>query len=202
MAARPGPSARPLLNSIACARRSASTVSQTKLASDSTFIRKSTVSLLFVLRHQAELTESVAGPSIGKLDAAAAAIEPQARGTLFSTSNARKAPASPATPEAVANPLSAAAMRMPAYPTSENPWAAADGKPDSAAPLAPQHDIDVQALAQQAALQRPQFAVDEATEGEGEEWVGGEGGEGGEGDEGLLGQVDAMLQAEPAGAGT
>lgn len=93
-------------------------------------------------------------------------------------------------------------MRMPAYPTSENPWAAADGKPDSAAPLAPQHDIDVQALAQQAALQRPQFAVDEATEGEGEEWVGGEGGEGGEGDEGLLGQVDAMLQAEPAGAGT
>ncbi|GAA6011687.1 hypothetical protein JCM8202_004117 [Rhodotorula sphaerocarpa] len=139
-------------------------------------------------------------PSIGKLDAAAAAIEPQARGTLFSTSNARKAPASPATPEAVANPLSAAAMRMPAYPTSENPWAAADGKPDSAAPLAPQHDIDVQALAQQAALQRPQFAVDEATEGEGEEWVGGEGGEGGEVDEGLLGQVDAMLQAEPAGA--
>lgn len=56
------------------------------------------------------------------------------------------------------------------------------------------HDIDVQALAQQA-MQRPQFAVDVAApegEGEGDEPYGGEA------DDGLLGQVDAMLQADEA----
>lgn len=131
------------------------------------------------------------GPSIGKLDAAAAAIEPQARDRLFSTSSARKQPPSLPAAEHAVNPLSAAAMRMPAYPTSENPWADS-AKIDSSSNAIAQHDIDVQALAQQAALQRPQFADDAAIEGEGEgeEWAGPEG------DEGLLGQVDAMLQAE------
>ncbi|TKA54628.1 hypothetical protein B0A53_03035 [Rhodotorula sp. CCFEE 5036] len=133
-------------------------------------------------------------PSIGKLDAAAAAIEPQARDTLFSTSTARKQSSPLPVAEHAINPLSAAAMRMPAYPTSENPWADAAKTEGSSGISIPQHDIDVQALAQ-AALQRPQFADDAATEGEGEEYVGPEG------DDGLLGQVDAMLQAdEQAGA--
>lgn len=92
------------------------------------------------------------------------------------------------------NPLSAAAMRMPAYPTSDNPWAN-DSPSAPSAPSVPQHDIDVQALAQQAAMQRPQFAVDEVAEDDGEDWVGADG------DDGLLGQVDAMLQAEPQGSG-
>ncbi|GAA5980178.1 hypothetical protein JCM10908_001563 [Rhodotorula pacifica] len=128
-------------------------------------------------------------PSIGKLDAAAAAIEPQARDTLFSTSTSKRKPAPAPAVEHAVNPLSAAAMRMPAYPTSENPWADSAAS-ETASSSMPQHDIDVQALAQQAALQRPQFADDQATEGEGEEWVGPDG------DDGLLGQVDAMLQAE------
>lgn len=128
-------------------------------------------------------------PSIGKLDAAAAAIEPQARDTLFSTSTSRKQPSPLPVPEHAINPLSAAAMRMPAYPTSENPWADSAKTEDSSGTSIPQHDIDVQALAQ-AALQRPRFADDAATEGEGEEWVGPEG------DDGLLGQVDAMLEAD------
>ncbi|BGP28952.1 hypothetical protein JCM10296v2_000688 [Rhodotorula toruloides] len=132
-------------------------------------------------------------PSIGKLDAAAAAIEPTARDSLFSTSsNRKKAPLPPASDHSAVNPLSAAAMRMPAYPTQENPWAEAAGAKGELPSSAPKHDIDVQALAQQA-MQRPQFAVDEATEGgEGEDMYGGEG------EEGLLGQVDAMLQADDA----
>lgn len=143
-----------------------------------------------------QLTVVLAGPSIGKLDAAAAAIEPQARDTLFSTSTARKQPSPQPVPEHAINPLSAAAMRMPAYPTSENPWADSTKTEGSSGTSIPQHDIDVQALAQ-AALQRPRFADDAATEGEGEEWVGPEG------DDGLLGQVDAMLQAdEQAGTGS
>lgn len=142
-----------------------------------------------------QLMVVLAGPSIGKLDAAAAAIEPQARDTLFSTSTARKQSSPLPVAEHAINPLSAAAMRMPAYPTSENPWADAAKTEGSSGISIPQHDIDVQALAQ-AALQRPQFADDAATEGEGEEYVGPEG------DDGLLGQVDAMLQAdEQAGAG-
>ncbi|KAJ8296851.1 putative GTPase-activating protein [Rhodotorula toruloides] len=132
-------------------------------------------------------------PSIGKLDAAAAAIEPTARDSLFSTSsNRKKAPLPPASDQSAVNPLSAAAMRMPAYPTQENPWADAASEKGELSSSAPKHDIDVQALAQQA-MQRPQFAVDEATEGgEGEDMYGGEG------EEGLLGQVDAMLQADDA----
>ncbi|GAA5890230.1 hypothetical protein JCM8208_002744 [Rhodotorula glutinis] len=138
-------------------------------------------------------------PSIGKLDAAAAAIEPTARDSLFSTSTARaKPPPSTASSAATAepiNPLSAAAMRMPAYPsasstasyapTEDNPWS--DARSSAAA-----GDIDVQALAQ-AAMQRPQFAVDEATEGDGGEEYGGEGE--------LLGAVDAMLEDDDAHAG-
>ncbi|GAA5922571.1 uncharacterized protein JCM15063_003347 [Sporobolomyces koalae] len=136
-------------------------------------------------------------PSIGKLDAASAAIEPTARDQLFSTTH-RKKPTPSGTGAAASsavdsvNPLSAAAMRIPAYPTQENPWA--DGTSSSSSPSAGAPagtgslDIDVQALAQQA-MQRPQFTIDEATEGEGDEFAG-------EGEDGLLGQVDAMLQAD------
>ncbi|GAA5950368.1 hypothetical protein JCM3765_004522 [Sporobolomyces pararoseus] len=135
-------------------------------------------------------------PSIGKLDAASAAIEPTARDQLFSTSNRKKAPppaALPPTPDAV-NPLSAAAMRMPAYPSQENPWAEEKSSFTASSPQVGGGggalDIDVQALAQQA-MQRPQFTIDEATEADGEDF-------GGDGDEALLGQVDAMLQADDA----
>ncbi|GAA5899035.1 uncharacterized protein JCM6883_003516 [Sporobolomyces salmoneus] len=133
-------------------------------------------------------------PSIGKLDAASAALEPTARDQLFSTS-ARKKPLPPAsvspTPAAALNPLSAAAMRIPAYP-QENPWADEKTSSSSSSPQAGGGalDIDVQALAQQA-MQRPQFTIDEATEADGEDFAG-------EGDETLLGQVDAMLQEDAA----
>ncbi|GAA5899938.1 hypothetical protein JCM6882_007007 [Rhodosporidiobolus microsporus] len=132
-------------------------------------------------------------PSIGKLDAAAAAIEPTARENLFSTSTSRNAKSPPpaASPEPV-NPLSAAAMRMPAYPSQQeddNPWAEVRSSPS---PATREHDIDVQALARQA-MQRPQFAADEAKEGEGEDL-------GAEADEGLLVQVDAMLEADGGGS--
>lgn len=87
-------------------------------------------------------------------------------------------------------------MRIPAYPTQDNPWA--DEKAgSSSSSSSPQPggggalDIDVQALAQQA-MQRPQFTIDEATEGDGDEFVG-------DVDEGgLMGEVDAMLQADEA----
>ncbi|GAA5849918.1 hypothetical protein JCM8547_000954 [Rhodosporidiobolus lusitaniae] len=133
-------------------------------------------------------------PSIGKLDAAAAAIEPTARDSLFSTSGPRHKPAPLPRPSEPVNPLSAAAMRMPAYPQSDNPWDDVKSVSSPGAGNAPK-DIDVLALAKQA-MQRPQFAADVATEG-------GEGGEdyGGDADEGLLGQVDAMLEAEGASPG-
>ncbi|GAA5952670.1 hypothetical protein JCM10213_005221 [Rhodosporidiobolus nylandii] len=131
-------------------------------------------------------------PSLGKLDAAAAAIEPVARDSLFSTSTSRNKPTPRPVAESV-NPLSAAAMRMPAYPSQEdNPWADAQSSPRAPSPSTQKHDIDVQALAQQA-MQRPRFAADVATEGEGEDY-------GGDADDGLLGQVDAMLEAEDAAA--
>jgi hypothetical protein len=83
---------------------------------------------------------------------------------------------------------------MPAYPSQENPWADEKSSSTSSSPQvgggSGALDIDVQALAQQA-MQRPQFTIDEATEADGEDF-------GGEGDEGLLGQVDAMLQADDA----
>ncbi|GAA6001680.1 hypothetical protein JCM10207_002263 [Rhodosporidiobolus poonsookiae] len=129
-------------------------------------------------------------PSIGKFDAASAAIEPVARENLFSTSTARnKSPPVPAAAAETVNPLSAAAMRMPAYPQQDNPWAEASS-PGAAPASTLRDDFDVQALAQQA-MQRPTFAADEATEGEGDDL-------GAEADEGLLGQVDAMLEAEDA----
>ncbi|BGP45006.1 hypothetical protein JCM10450v2_000821 [Rhodotorula kratochvilovae] len=135
-------------------------------------------------------------PSIGKFDAAAAAIEPTARDSLFSTSTGRSKPAPAPLPAEALNPLSAAAMRLPAYPSSppapgaadDNPWADARGAGGASGAA----DIDVQALAQRA-MMRPQFAVDEATEGAGEEEYGGEG------EEGLLGAVDAMLEADEQG---
>ncbi|KAK4058097.1 hypothetical protein OIO90_000836 [Microbotryomycetes sp. JL221] len=108
-------------------------------------------------------------PSIGKMDAAAAAIEPQARDSLFSTSTstASKKPVSSsvsshATAEQL-NPLSAAAMRMPAYPAPNNPWADAGSSGSrSTADLdtASRHEIDVQRAAEQA-MDRPQFVIDD-----------------------------------------
>lgn len=122
-------------------------------------------------------------PSIGKFDAAAAALEPQARDSLFSTSASRNKPTSPRIPEEAPHPLSAAAMRLPAYPQSpsypatENPWA---DTPASG------HDIDVQAAAARA-MERPQFDIDDVGDGdEGDEEDGGD-------DAGLVDQVDQFL---------
>ncbi|GAA5937064.1 hypothetical protein JCM1841_002790 [Sporobolomyces salmonicolor] len=131
-------------------------------------------------------------PSIGRLDAAAAAIEPTARDQLFSTSTSRKKPPPLPTASEALNPLSAASMRTPAYPSPENPWADDRAHAPSPSPATPAHDIDVQALAKQA-MQRPQFTIDEATEGEGEDF-------GAEGDDGLLGQVDRMLAENDDGS--
>jgi hypothetical protein len=125
-------------------------------------------------------------------------MEPVARDSLFSTStraNPTPKAAAPAVrrPSIPVNPLSAAAMRMPAYPETSNPWSDAPSSPSPGGGSTPKFDIDVQALAQQA-MHRPQFAADEATEGEGDDY-------GGEADEGLLGQVDAMLEEESEGTG-
>lgn len=96
-------------------------------------------------------------------------------------------------------------MRMPAYPSASqshspahdeeaNPWA--DARSAAPAGSAAAGDIDVQALAQ-AAMQRPQFALDEAA-GDPDPELGAEGDAaegdeyGGEGE--LLGAVDAMLE--------
>lgn len=149
-------------------------------------------------------------PAIGKFDAAAAAIEPTARDSLFST--APRTPksgtggASPvpgqATASETANPLSAAAMRQPAYPPpSDNPWL--DSRPTPARTasgssdrrLSGVRDIDVQALARAAI--RPQFGIDEA----GEKEAGAED-EGDADDEQLMNQVEGMLKQQDAeGAG-
>lgn len=124
-------------------------------------------------------------PSIGKFDAAAAALEPQARDSLFSTS--RSKPTSPRIPEEAPHPLSAAAMRLPAYPQSpsypvtENPWA---DTPASG------HDIDVQAAAARA-MERPQFVIDDV--GDGDDGDGDDGEEDGGDDGGLVDQVDQFL---------
>lgn len=126
-------------------------------------------------------------PSIGKLDAAAAAIEPTARDSLFSTSN-RPPKTAPAVAE-VANPLSAAAMRMPAYPAVSNPWADAPSKSSSSSPTPARHEIDVQAAASQA-LNREQFVIDDVADGDEEDYAGGEG------DAELMNQVEKMLDEE------
>ncbi|ORY75652.1 rab-GTPase-TBC domain-domain-containing protein [Leucosporidium creatinivorum] len=129
-------------------------------------------------------------PSIGKLDAAAAAIEPQARDSLFSTSN--RPPKQPASPE-IPNPLSAAAMRMPAYPPTSNPWADASSS-GSSSPNLGRHEIDVQAAASQA-LHRQQFVIDDVAEGDDEDYAGGEG------DAELMNQVERMLVEDEAVTG-
>ncbi|KAI5481518.1 GTPase activating protein [Pseudohyphozyma bogoriensis] len=135
-------------------------------------------------------------PSIGKLSAEAAALEPMARdGGLFSTSSSRNTPkASPQHSPEMPHPLSAAAMRMPAYPPAanapsyptENPWA---DVPSS------RRDIDIEAAAAQA-FERPQFVLDDAGEGEDEDY-GGEGE--GEGDDQLMQDVDDMLADDDQG---
>lgn len=130
-------------------------------------------------------------PSIGKLDAAAAAIEPQARDSLFSTSN-RPPKQQPASPE-IPNPLSAAAMRMPAYPQASNPWADAPSS-GSSSPNLGRHEIDVQAAASQA-LHRQQFVIDNVAEGDDEDYAGGEG------DAELMNQVERMLVEDEAVTG-
>ncbi|SCZ90894.1 BZ3500_MvSof-1268-A1-R1_Chr1-3g02357 [Microbotryum saponariae] len=136
------------------------------------------------------------GPSIGKLDAAAAAIEPTARDSLFSTSTKPAAARNP-TPVAVVesapavNPLSAAAMRMPAYPPVMNPWA---NEPASTKVGAPTREIDVQDLARQVAEERTQFADDQFVidnEGEEDADLGA-----GELDGDLMNQVDQMLDGD------
>ncbi|SCV68775.1 BQ2448_896 [Microbotryum intermedium] len=137
-------------------------------------------------------------PSIGKLDAAAAAIEPTARDSLFSTSTATKTSAAKnTTPAAVVesapavNPLSAAAMRMPAYPPVMNPWA---NEPATTKVGTPTREIDVQDLARQVAEERTQFADDQFVidnEGEEDADLGG-----GEIDGDLMNQVDQMLDGE------
>ncbi|GAA95389.1 uncharacterized protein L969DRAFT_44592 [Mixia osmundae IAM 14324] len=85
-------------------------------------------------------------PAIGKLQGAAAYAEPKARESLLTPYSPRPGgsfvPASPATN---INPLSAAAMRQPAYPS---PWA--DPSPDN-----PAVGPDPVELAS-----RPQFAID------------------------------------------
>lgn len=123
-------------------------------------------------------------PSIGKLDAAAAALEPVARDSLFSTG--RTAPKVSPRPELVElpHPLSAAAMRLPAYPTPShvvdtlppmhNPWADIPST---------RSDIDVQGLARM--MERPQFVIDDTGDGDGED-------EGNDAD--LLVEVDNFLQ--------
>lgn len=130
-------------------------------------------------------------PSIGRLDAAAAAIEPQARDSLFSTSRTTRRPPPPpvASTSASANPLSAAAMRMPAYPAVSNPWA--DTK-SSGAPT-PRHEIDVQEAAEKM-MERPQFTIDDVTDGDEEDFGAFEGPADGD----LLNQVDQMLKDERA----
>ncbi|KAK4054839.1 hypothetical protein OIV83_000763 [Microbotryomycetes sp. JL201] len=105
-------------------------------------------------------------PSIGKMDAAAAAIEPQARDSLFSTSNkSTKAPLTGKAPSLTTservNPLSAAAMRMPAYPETSNPWADAPTSNSSQRDPSIRHEIDVQKAAERA-MDRPQFVIDDA----------------------------------------
>lgn len=122
-------------------------------------------------------------PSIGKFDAASAAIEPIARDSLFSTSQ-RKAPVSPLTIETPLNPLSAAAMRTPAYPTfapptypTENPWADAESATRG-------RDIDIQSVAR-AAMERPQFVLDNSGDGDYDEDEDGAGE--------ILDQVDTFL---------
>lgn len=146
-----------------------------------------------------------ARPAIGKFDAAAAAIEPTARDSLFSTAprTPRTGGASPVPGQTSAaeasNPLSAAAMRQPAYPPpppSDNPWL--DSRPApvrTASGSSAAHrgsgvrDIDVQALARAAI--RPQFGIDE---------TGGGVEEGEVDDEQLMNQVEGMLRGQEAEA--
>lgn len=133
-------------------------------------------------------------PSIGKLDAAAAAIEPTARDSLFSTSTTRTTPKIPAqgSPE-IPHPLSAAAMRMPAYPSTDNPWAAESSSSTNNI-TARERDIDVQDLAHRA-LERQQFVIDDVVAGDDEgDYVGGD-----TADAELMNQVDNMLSEENTG---
>jgi hypothetical protein len=128
-------------------------------------------------------------PSIGKLSAQAAAMEPVARDSLFSTStsrsSAKRSPRLESQQTEPVNPLSAAAMRMPAWPApattasfdtyqSENPWADVPSK---------SRDIDIQQVAARA-FERPQFVLDDAGEVDYDE-------EDPDGD--LMAQVDTFL---------
>ena len=129
-------------------------------------------------------------PSLGKLDAASAALEPQARDSLFSTAITKPAPArvSPIpSPSELPHPLSAAAMRLPAYPSPtlgsipsvQNPWA---DVPTS------RRDVDIQRAAMM--MERPQFVIDDHGDGDEEEDYGAEGAR----DDALLMEVDTFLQ--------
>lgn len=139
-------------------------------------------------------------PSIGKLDAASAAIEPQARNSLFSTSRPTKQdkPSNVHVSVPPANPLSAAAMRMPAYPAVSNPWA--DVKSSGSGPSTPRHEIDVQEAAAKI-MERPQFIIDDVTDGDGDEDDFGDFEGPVEGDADLLNQVDKMLVEDEGTSG-
>lgn len=128
-------------------------------------------------------------PSIGKLDAADAALEPPPRMSLFSGFGGL--PSSPIQPlpeplpaVSTPHPLSAAAMRLPAYPTyvaapGENPWAEVTSS---------NREIDVRAAA--ASLERTQFVIDHAGDGGEEEDAGDVD------DQNLLDEVDTMLSQD------
>ncbi|KAM0793168.1 hypothetical protein ACM66B_000642 [Microbotryomycetes sp. NB124-2] len=148
-------------------------------------------------------------PSIGKMDAAAAAIEPQARDSLFSTSTkSSKGPQktlSSSTAQDHVNPLSAAAMRMPAYPETSNPWADAPSSSSTSKKASTiRHEIDVQKAAEQA-MDRPQFVIDDAG-GQGADEDGFDDDDeefgafsNGHEDSDLMNQVDKMLVEEEQG---
>ncbi|KAL8283146.1 hypothetical protein RQP46_005924 [Phenoliferia psychrophenolica] len=142
-------------------------------------------------------------PSIGKLDAASAALEPTARDSLFSTSVSSRPstatsrtsphPSPSLSSSEVPHPLSAAAMRMPAYPSPspslesippvQNPWA---DVPSS------RRDVDIQRAA--AMMERPQFVIDDMGDGDEDE-------DEGVGRDELLDEVDEFLKSAPESDG-
>ncbi|KAK4699785.1 hypothetical protein P7C70_g6469, partial [Phenoliferia sp. Uapishka_3] len=140
-------------------------------------------------------------PSIGKFDAASAALEPTARDSLFSTAIPK--PSSSPQPQSseFPHPLSAAAMRMPAYPSPspssldsippvQNPWA---DVPSS------RHDVDIQKAAMM--MERPQFVIDDMGDGDDDDLGDGEEDGAVDADADLLVEVDNFLQAVDAPEG-
>ncbi|KAM0755549.1 TBC-domain-containing protein [Meredithblackwellia eburnea MCA 4105] len=129
-------------------------------------------------------------PSIGKFDAAAAALEPQARDSLFSTSRTSAKTSPQLNPSEIPHPLSAAAMRMPAYPVVASEPAPAIQNPWADVPSS-NKEIDIQKAA--AMLERPQFSIgddDDSDEDEDGAFATGDG----DRDADLMVEVDNFLQ--------